>query len=366
MIGLDAFHKRGPMAKPEQTEKATPKRREEARGRGQVAKSTDLAGAVVFLAGVFVLHAFMPAALGSLSTILQEILWRIHEHQDLTITSSWMLFARGFGALSLLMGALFGVALIAGIGVNVLQTGFLVSMTPLVPSFNRINPLTGFQRLFSKQVLVNLAKQLLKLAAVAIIIWSSVAGNINTLMMLGQLPPGSVVSFVGDLIYNVGWKFGFLLLIVGLLDYAYEKWQYEESLKMSKQEVKDEYRQSEGNPEAKAAVKRRQREFARRRMMAAVPKATVVVTNPTHFAVALEWDEIKMEAPVVTAKGADLIAKRIREIAQEHGVPIMENPPLARTLYAKVELDQSIPPNLYAAVAQVIAFVFKLKRKTIA
>jgi flagellar biosynthetic protein FlhB len=157
-----------------------------------------------------------------------------------------------------------------------------------------------------------------------------------------------------------------LLVLVGVADYAYEKWQYEESLKMTKQEVKDEYRQSEGNPEAKGAVKRRQREFARRRMMAAVPKATVVVTNPTHFAVALEWDELKMEAPVVTAKGADLVAKRIREIATEHGVPIMENPPLARTLYAKVELDQAIPPNLYAAVAQVIAFVFKLKRKTIA
>jgi flagellar biosynthetic protein FlhB len=164
----------------------------------------------------------------------------------------------------------------------------------------------------------------------------------------------------------MGWKFGVLLVIVGVLDYVYERWQYDESLKMTKQEVRDEYRQSEGNPEIKGALKRRQREFARRRMMAAVPKATVVVTNPTHFAVALEWDEMKMDAPVVTAKGADLIAKRIREIATEHGVPIMENPPLARTLYAKVELDQAIPPNMYAAVAQVIAFVFKLKRKTIA
>ncbi len=171
---------------------------------------------------------------------------------------------------------------------------------------------------------------------------------------------------MGGLIFSIAWKFGMLLVLVGILDYAYEKWQYEENLKMSKQEVKDEYRQSEGNPETKGALKRRQREFARRRMMAAVPKATVVVTNPTHFAVALEWDELKMEAPVVTAKGADLVAKRIREIAQENGVPIMENPPLARTLYAKVELDQAIPPNMYAAVAQVIAFVFKLKRKTIA
>ena len=354
------------MARPEQTEKATPKRREEARGRGQVAKSPDLAGAAVFLAGVFVLHALTPAALASLAATVQEILWRIHEHQDFTVRSVWMLFARGFGAMSLLMGMLFAAALVTGIGVNLLQTGAVASLTPITPSFNKINPLAGFQRLFSKQVLVNLGKQLLKLGAVLIILYTSVAGSVSMLLSLGQLPPSHMLGFVGDLIFGIGWKFGMLLVIVGLLDYAYEKWQYEENLKMSKQEVKDEYRQSEGNPEAKGALKRRQREFARRRMMAAVPKATVVVTNPTHFAVALAWDEVKMEAPVVTAKGADLVAKRIREIAQEHGVPIMENPPLARTLYAKVELDQSIPPNLYAAVAQVIAFVYKLKRKTIA
>lgn len=354
------------MARPEQTEKATPKRRQEARERGQVAKSPDLAGAAVFLAGVFVLHALTPVTLGSLSSTVQEILWRIHEHQDFTVSSVWMLFARGFGGVALLMGVLFAAALIVGVGVNVLQTGFLFSLKPLAPSFNKINPLSGFQRLFSKQVLVNLGKQLLKLGAVMVIIYTSIAGSISALLMLGQLSPQNMIAFVGNLIFGIGWKFGMLLVIVALLDFAYEKWQYEENLKMSKQEVKDEYRQSEGNPEAKSAVKRRQREFARRRMMASVPKATVVVTNPTHFAVALEWDEVKMEAPVVTAKGADLVAKRIRELAQEHGVPIMENPPLARTLYAKVEIDQAIPPNLYAAVAQVIAFVYKLKRKTIA
>src|SRR5579872_408196 len=354
------------MARPEQTEKATPKRREEARGRGQVAKSSDLAGAVVFLAGVFVLHGLMPSALGTLSATVQEILWRTHEHQDFTINSVWMLFARGFGGMALLLGVLFGTALLAGVLVNVLQTGFVMSLTPIAPSFNKINPVSGLQRLFSKQVLVNLGKQLLKLAAVMIIIYTSIAGNVTVLTTLGQLSPAQMVSFVGGLIFGIAWKFGMLLVLVGILDYAYEKWQYEENLKMSKQEVKDEYRQSEGNPEMKGALKRRQREFARRRMMAAVPKATVVVTNPTHFAVALEWDELKMEAPVVTAKGADLVAKRIREIAQENGVPIMENPPLARTLYAKVELDQAIPPNMYAAVAQVIAFVYKLKRKTIA
>jgi flagellar biosynthetic protein FlhB len=354
------------VARPEQTEKATPKRREEARRRGQVAKSPELAGAAVFLAGVFALHALMPLALSAVGGALQAILWRIHEHQDFTIASVWMLYLRTFGSVALLLGVLFAAALVVGVAVNLLQTGGVFSLQPIVPSFNKINPVSGFQRLLSKQVLVNLGKQLLKLGAVLVIIYTSIAGNMNGLFMVGQMSSHAMIEFVGGLMYSIGWKFGFLLVVVGLLDFAYERWQYEESIKMSKQEVKDEYRQSEGNPEAKAALKRRQREFARRRMMAAVPKATVVVTNPTHFAVALEWDELKMEAPVVTAKGADLVAKRIREIAKEHNVPIMENPPLARTLYAKVELDQSIPPNLYAAVAQVIAFVYKLKRKTIA
>ena len=354
------------MARPEQTEKATPKRRKEARERGQVAKSPDLAGAGVFLAGVFVLHALAPATMAAVGGAMQAILWRIHEHQDFTIGSVWLLYARVFFAAGLLLGVLFLAALVCAILVNVLQTGLIFSFKPLVPSFNKINPVTGLKRMLSKQALVNLGKQLLKLAAVLTIVYTSIAATINTLFGVGQMPPQQLVGYVGDVAFSICWKFGFLLVVVGLLDYAFEKWQYEEQLKMSKQEVRDEYRQSEGNPEVKGAVKRRQREFARRRMMAAVPKATVVVTNPTHFAVALEWDEIEMDAPVVTAKGADLIAKRIREIAVENGVPIMENPPLARTLYAKVDLDQTIPPNMYAAVAQVIAFVFKLKRKTIA
>jgi len=153
---------------------------------------------------------------------------------------------------------------------------------------------------------------------------------------------------------------------VGCADYAYARRQIEQSLMMSKSEVKEENKQAEGSPEIKGAVKQRQRAAARRRMMSAVPRATVIVTNPTHFAVALEWDEESMAAPVLVAKGADLIAKRIREVAAEHNIPIMENPPLARTLYDKVPLDSPIPPNLYAAVAQVIAFVYKLKNRTVA
>lgn len=354
------------MARPEQTEKATPKRRQEARQRGQIGKSSELAGAGVFLTGVFVLHALAPETLLSIGGAMQAILWRIHEHQDFTVASVWMLYARVMLGAGMLLGVLFAASLVVGVGINVLQTGGLVSFKAIAPSFSKINPAAGLQRLFSKHVLVNLGKQLLKLGAVLVIIYTTIAGNIGTLMTVGQMPPAQIIGFTGDLAYGLGWKFGMLLIVVGLLDLAYERWQYEENLKMSKQEIKDEHRQAEGNPEARGAIKRRQREFARRRMMAAVPKATVVVTNPTHFAVALEWDEHTMDAPVVRAKGADLLAKRIREIAAENGVPVMENPPLARALYAGVDLDQAVPPNLYSAVAQVIAFIYKLKRKTIA
>jgi flagellar biosynthetic protein FlhB len=260
----------------------------------------------------------------------------------------------------------FAVAAFCAILANVMQFGFLFSPVPFKPNFGKLNPINGAKNLFSKRILVNLGKQLLKLGAVGLIVYTTISGNLDLFERAGQSTPEVVIISVFNVIFTIAWKFGMLLVFVGLLDYAYERWQLEESLKMTKTEVKDEARQSEGSPEAKMAFKKRQREFARRRMMNAVPRATVVVTNPTHFAIAIEWDEEKHEAPVVIAKGADLLAKRIREIAIEHGVPIMENPPLARTLYDKVEIDHPIPPNLYAAVAQVIAFVYKLKRKIIA
>jgi flagellar biosynthetic protein FlhB len=186
------------------------------------------------------------------------------------------------------------------------------------------------------------------------------------LYALAHAAPRDVIVAVEGIVFWIGVKVGCLLLVLGIADYVWERRRLEQSLKMTKTEVRDEHRQSEGNPEAKNALRQRQRAMARKRMMAAVPKATVVVTNPTHYAVALLWDELTMNAPVLVAKGADLIALHIRSLAKEHDVPVLENPALARTLYAKVELDSPVPPDLYAAVAQVIAFVYKLKRKTIA
>jgi flagellar biosynthetic protein FlhB len=354
------------MAKPEQTEKATPKRRQEARERGQVARSHDLAGAIIFLSVVLVLHALFVPMLNGLQGSAAAYFGRIAERGDLTPGSIAALFVQAGAGVAFIVLIVFGVALVAGIGANVAQVGILFTGVPFKPSFAKLNPITGFKNIFSKRIAVNLGKQLLKLGAVIIIVYTTISANISLFARVGQSMPNSVILMTFDVIFDMAWKFGMFLVVVGLLDYAYERWQLEENLKMTKQEVKDEYRQSEGNPEAKTAVKKRQREFARRRMMNAVPRATVVVTNPTHYAIALEWDEVEMDAPVVIAKGADLIAKRIRDIAREHGVPIMENPPLARTLYDRVELNHPIPPNLYSAVAQAIAFVYKLKRKIIA
>src|SRR5665213_2936324 len=340
------------MAKPEQTEKATPKRKEEARKRGQVAKSPELAGSAIFLAAVFVLHGFLRPGLESVTAMMRTIFGNAAALEPLTVHSVWSLFAGGFLTVGLVLVVLFactmGIALLA----NVAQFGFLFTLKAIAT-------------LFSKQVAVNLAKQILKLGAVIIILWTTIGAHLSIFAQVGQSTPATMIAMTSELVFEIAWKFGALLLVIALADYAYERWQSEEQMKMSKQEVRDEHRQAEGNPEAKGAFKRKQREFARRRMMAAVPRATVVVTNPTHFAVALEWHDDGMAAPVVVAKGADLMAKRIRELAREHGVPIMENPPLARTLYDKVEIDEAIPPNLYAAVAQVIAFVFKLRRRTI-
>ena len=354
------------MARPEQTEKPTPKRRHEARQRGQVPRSQELAGSVIFFAAVFMVYGFFSRALDGIEGSVKTSFAHIGTQEEPTIHSVWLLMVQALAPYGVFLALLLGVAFFVGILANIAQFGFIFSFGPIKPSFAKLNPITGFQRLFSKQILVSLAKQIVKLIAVVVIVYQVISHNLGFLAQVGQATPSTIVVIVSSLIFEIAWKFGLMLVIVGILDYVWMRYQLEDSLKMSKQEVKDEWRQAEGNPEAKSALKRRQREFARRRMMAAVPRATVVVTNPTHYAVALEWNELEMEAPVVCAKGVDLLAKRIREIAEEHRIPIMENPPLARTLYERVELDQAIPPNMYAAVAQVIAFVFKLKRRTIA
>jgi len=355
------------VAKPEQTEKATPKRRQEARNRGQVARSSEITPAFVLLASVVILHFGFSYWLNDVYRLFQVTFAHIYSPDPLNMYSVWGLYERGFMPVTRLLLFIFATAAIVGYFSNVFQIGFLFRPQAIMPKFSKLNPLNGISNiLLSKSTFVQLAKQLLKLFAVAFIIFLAVKDNLATLWNTARNSPHDWMITIEALIYGVALRFALFLVAMALLDLAYQRWQYEESLKMSKAEVKDELRSAEGAPEAKNAMRQRIRASARKRMMAAVPRATVVVTNPTHFACALEWDEIAMEAPVLTAKGADLVARRIRELAKQHDVPLVENPTLARTLYYRVELDHPVPPELYAATAQVIAFVYRLKRKTIA
>ena len=355
------------MAKPEQTEKATPKRKDEARQRGQVPRSPDIGSSAIMLAIILALHTGFMTTLGSAARAFTISIGNAGSREDLNVHSVWGLFFRAGLPYGPLLGLMFAAAIAIAVGANVAQFGLLFSPKLLKVSFAKLNPATGLKRIFfSPSTLVNLGKQLLKLTIVLTICWYSVKDSIPEFYSLAHASPRSIIMVTEGLVFSIGIKVALLLLLLGIIDYAWEKKKLADSLKMSKTEVKDEHKQSEGNPEAKGALRQRQRAAARKRMMAAVPKATVVITNPTHYAVALMWDELKMDAPVLVAKGADLIAKRIRELATENNVPIMENPPLARSLYAKVELDSPVPPDLYSAVAQVIAFVYKLKGRSIA
>jgi len=355
------------MARPEQTEKPTPKRLGEARSSGRVAKSTEIAPALVFLAAVLILHFGFTVWLDNIYHLMLTMFTHIGTHQPINIFSAWNYFRIGFAPLVPLLTFIFGVALLIGYFANVLQFGFLFALKSIRPNFGKLNPLGGLRSvLISKQTAVTFGKQIIKLIAVAMIIFMALQSQMATIYNTARNSPHDWITVIEGLIYAVALRFALFLVAMAFLDLVYQRWQYQDSLKMSKAEVKDEQRSQEGAPEAKQAVKQRQRAAARKRMMAAVPRATVVVTNPTHFACALEWDEITMEAPILTAKGADLVARRIRELAKEYSVPIVENAPLARTLYYKVELDNPVPSELYAATAQVIAFVYRLKRKTIA
>ena len=355
------------MARPEQTEKATPKRQGEARSRGQVPRSPDVGGSAIFLAIIITLHLYFTQTFTSGALSFAVALQNATGRTPVTIHSAWGLFARATSSYIALLSFAFGAGIAIALLANILQFGFLFAPKKLMPRLSVLNPFPGIQRVFfSPQTLVNLVKQLLKVSIVVIIVYQQIQDKFTLFLSLAHASPYDMILMVEGIVYNIGIRFALLFFLVGLFDYFWEKKRLEDSLKMTKTEVRDENRQSEGNPEVKQAVKGRQRSMARQRMMAAVPRATVVVTNPTHFAVALEWDEVSMDAPVLTAKGADLMARRIRELAREHDIPVMENPPLARALYDKVELDSPVPPNLYAAVAQVIAFVYRLKNRTIA
>src|SRR4051794_18524579 len=351
----------------EKTEAPTPKRLEEARKKGQVAKSADLNGAVVMLAGLLTIGAAGGRIVGHLREAMLGSLGQIANPEVVSVAGLGELLTRTGGHLAGAMLPVAGSCLAAALLVNVGQVGFKPNLSLLKPDPKKLNPVNGFKQIYGKHALVELAKNLVKVSVVAGIVAAALLPQISTFAGMVGIAPAELSSHLVDQISALAKRAGIAYLVIGLADFAYQKRKMLKQLRMDHQEVKDESKQQQLPPEVRSALRRRQMSAARARMMAAVPTADVVVTNPTHFSVALKYDGTS-PAPEVVAKGQDLVALKIREMAAEHGVPVVPDPPLARSLHATVEVGQQVPEELYEAVAQLLAFVYRVaaQRRAIA
>jgi flagellar biosynthetic protein FlhB len=343
----------------EKTEKATPKRRQEARKKGQVVKSNELNTVFGLIVIMLLLNSWIPVIIEDFYDFFQHVF--TYTNADLTPEISINLFNDIIYILARMAGPLLMAALVAGYLANVVQIGFLFTTESLKFDLNRLNPLKGFQRIFSKRAIAELVKSVFKTMLVGYVAFSYLISQLPTLSVLMDSPLDLSFIYIGDIIFTVSWRIIFVLFILAISDYAYQVYEYEQSLKMTKQEVKEEYKTIEGDPMLKQKMRERQRQLSANRMMQEVPKATVVITNPTHVAVALMYDEGK-GIPEVIAKGQDYIAQKIKETALTNSITIVENKSLAWLLFKKVEIGMAIPVDLYQAVAEVIAYVYKLKK----
>lgn len=346
----------------EPTEPATPRRLEKAREQGQVFKSMEAISVATLLAAYLALVLTGPATWQRL-TRFSTNWWGSLSRQEVTAENLGNLALQTILITGVTIAPLMVLVLVAGLLANYFQVGFLFALRPLVPDLGRVSPLQGLKRLFSKRSAVELIKALFKITVVGLVAYQSVMSAVEQLPLLLGATPEAVLSQVGQMVSSLFFRVVLAMVVLAVFDYAYQRWEYQQSVKMTKQEVKEELRETEGSPEVRQAIRRRQREMARRRMMAEVPRADVVVTNPTHYAVALRYDAAEMAAPQVVAKGQGFVAQRIREIAREADVPVVENPPLARGLFNSVEIGDPVPAELYQAVAEVLAFVYRLKGK---
>lgn len=344
----------------ERTEAPSPQRLEKAREDGQVPQSRELATFVVLMTGGAALW-MMASGLGQ--AMSQIVRGGLQFQPAIARDSAYVMaqLSSQFFDAALALAPFLALVLIAALASPLLLRGWLFSTKAFAPDFKRLNPLSGIKRMFSSQGLVELVKSLAKvglLGGVAVwLIWS----NLDALVSLSLESPPLAIQHMGDLIGKVFLLASGAMIFIVVLDLPYQLWSYYNKLKMTKEQLRQESKESEGDPHVKARIRAQQREVARRRMMAEIPSADVVVTNPTHYAVALKYSEGKMRAPRVVAKGADAVAAKIRELAAEHKVPLLEAPPLARALFRHTELGDEIPATLYAAVAEVLAYVFQLR-----
>ncbi|RLQ95729.1 flagellar biosynthesis protein FlhB [Falsibacillus albus] len=346
----------------EKTEKATPKKREDAKKKGQTAKSQDVSTAVIMLA-VFSFLLFG-------SSLIGKSVYRLFTHSfekymlmDLTEENVKVIMMQVMKELAILLGPIMLIALIAGLVANYVQVGVMFTTEPLTPKLEKIDPIKGFKRIFSMRAIVELLKSVLKISFVGIVTFVVLWLRIDEVLGLSYKSIGDILKTMGSLAIQMGIAASIALLFLSILDYLYQKYDFEKSIRMSKQDIKDEHKNTEGDPMIKSRIKQRQREMAMRRMMQEVPDADVVITNPTHFAIALKYDENKMDAPFVVAKGVDFMAQKIKLIAKENEVVTVENRPLARALYDQAEIGQVVPEEFFKAIAEILAYVYRIRNK---
>jgi flagellar biosynthetic protein FlhB len=325
----------------------------------------ELNSAFVLLAGLGGLYFFGPRMFSEL-TALSKTIFANAATFTLTTESVHGYIADGSWVMLRLMAPIVATIMIVGLLINYVQVGVLFTADPLIPDISKLDPIEGFKRLFSLRSFAELVKGVLKVLIVGYVTYITLKGQYHEYLPLMDRTVSQILAFAIDSAFTLFLRIALVLLILAILDYGFQRWEYERNLRMTRYEIKEEMKQMEGPPHLRARIRALQRELSRRRMMKRVPKADVVITNPVHVAVALEYDPAEMEAPTVTAKGARLIAERIKEIATEHDVPIVENPPLAQTLYRSVDIDAEIPYDLYQAVAEILAYVYRLKEKQIA
>jgi flagellar biosynthetic protein FlhB len=346
----------------DKTEAPTPRKREEAREEGQVCKSADLNSALVLVVGLYLIKLSIPNLGSRLKDIFITSFSSFSTH-DITVNVVFHDLVRLLLYLLVAVAPIVLGVMLVGTLANVMQVGLHISSKSLQFKGSRLNPLPGIQRMFSANSGVELLKSVSKIGVVGFVVYTYIRQRAPELSYLMGMDFMQTCIIIADIAWNVLLRSSMVILIIGAADYIYQKIRFEKQLKMTKQEVKDDTKRSEGDPLVKGHIRQKQREMAQKRMMSEVPKADVVVTNPTHFAVALRYDSEVSDAPIVVAKGQRLVAQRIKAIAIENNIPIVENVPLARALFASVEVGMPIPGDLYQAVAEILAYVYRLTKR---
>lgn len=360
---LQFFAKEGPGG--EKTEDATTKKLQDARKEGQVAKSQELVMATSLFALFITLKLYVGSIGKQFIDNFTEIYKKIPEFalNDFNTVVVHNILRDVLINIIIISLPVFISAFVVAFLSNSAQIKWEVSTKPLEPKLNKMDPIKGFKKMFSKDKLVELIKSIAKIMIIAYVVYDTMKDKWNIVLALYDTALSQAIALIGDMIIGLGIKISILFLLVGIFDLFYQRMKFKTDMRMTKQEIKDEYKQSEGDPHVKGQIKAKMREISMKRMMQELPQADVIITNPTHFAVAIKYDKDKSEAPIVIAKGADFLAAKIKDLAREHKIEIVENRPLARTLYFNVEIGNEIPPELFQTVAEVLAYVYGLKNK---